>query len=60
MSGGAISGNTASYGGVIYGPNTVTITIPVPTTGYHFIDIGYRKDGSQNTDSDCAWFKVIQ
>jgi uncharacterized repeat protein (TIGR02543 family) len=44
----------------ISGENSVTVEVPVPTTGSHFIDIGYRKDGSQNSGSDCAWFKVVQ
>jgi hypothetical protein len=52
------SGFTA--GSVISGANSVTITIPIPTTGNHFIDIGYRKDGSNDVGSDCAWFKIIQ
>jgi uncharacterized repeat protein (TIGR02543 family) len=45
-------------GGKISGSNSVTVTIPVPNPGSHFIDIGYRKDGSVNSGSDCAWFKV--
>jgi fibronectin type 3 domain-containing protein len=42
------------------GENTTVVTIPVPSTGNHFIDVGYRKDGSENKGSDCAWFKVIE
>ena len=45
-------------GSLISGAQTVTVTIPVPTAGDHFIDIGYRKDGSVSSGSDCAWFKV--
>jgi hypothetical protein len=45
---------------VISGANSVTVSIPVPGTGSHFIEIGYRKDGSTTGGSDCAWFKVIQ
>ncbi|MDR1901803.1 MAG: fibronectin type III domain-containing protein [Treponema sp.] len=47
-------------GSRISGTNSVTVTIPVPTAGSHFIDIGYSKDGSISSGSDCAWFKVIQ
>jgi hypothetical protein len=45
---------------VISGTDTVTVTIPVPTAGAHFIDIGYEKDSLYYAGSDCAWFKVIQ
>ncbi|MDR0645029.1 MAG: fibronectin type III domain-containing protein [Treponema sp.] len=45
-------------GSLISGEQTVTVTIPVPTAGEYFIDIGYRKDGSAVYGSDCAWFKV--
>ena len=45
-------------GSRISGTQSVTVTIPVPTAGSHFIDIGYRKDGSYYSGSDCAWFKV--
>jgi hypothetical protein len=44
----------------IYGTNSTTVTIPVPTAGSHFVDIGYRKDSSMSSGSDCAWFTVIQ
>jgi hypothetical protein len=47
-------------GSLISGTTSVTINIPVPTAGSHFIEIGYRKDGSQSHNSDCAWFKVIE
>jgi uncharacterized repeat protein (TIGR02543 family) len=47
-------------GSLISGTNSVTVSIPVPTVGNHFVDIGYRKDGSNSSGSDCAWFKVIQ
>jgi hypothetical protein len=47
-------------GSVISGTNSVTITIPVSSADSHFIDIGYRKDSSYSSGSDCAWFKVIQ
>jgi hypothetical protein len=43
----------------ISGENTVTIIIPVSSPGRHFIDIGYRKDGSVSDYDDCAWFTVI-
>jgi uncharacterized repeat protein (TIGR02543 family) len=45
-------------GSLISGTQSVSVTIPVPTVGSHFIDIGYRKDGSQSSGSDCAWYKV--
>jgi uncharacterized repeat protein (TIGR02543 family) len=46
-------------GSLISGEDSVTISIPVPTAGSHFVDIGYSKDGSAFGGSDCAWFKVI-
>jgi uncharacterized repeat protein (TIGR02543 family) len=53
--------NSGYYpGSVIYGETSVEVTIPISTSGDHFIDIGYRKDGSIDTYSDCAWFTVIQ
>jgi uncharacterized repeat protein (TIGR02543 family) len=42
----------------ISGSDSVTVTIPVPYPGGHFIEIGYRKDGSVDSGSDCAWFEV--
>jgi hypothetical protein len=45
-------------GSRISGEQSVSITIPVPTAGSHFIDIGYQKDGSISSGSDCAWFTV--
>jgi hypothetical protein len=47
-------------GSRISGEQSVTVTIPVPIAGSHFVDIGYRKDGGEISGSDCAWFKVIQ
>jgi hypothetical protein len=47
-------------GSNISGETSVTVTIPVPTVGSHFIDIGYRKDAATSAGSDCAWFKVIE
>jgi hypothetical protein len=44
----------------ISGENSVAITIPVTGSGSHFIDIGYRKDSSGYSGSDCAWFNVIE
>jgi hypothetical protein len=46
-------------GSRISGTNSATVSIPVPFSGSHFIEIGYRKDGSISNGSDCAWFKVI-
>jgi hypothetical protein len=40
--------------------DSVIVTIPVPTEGSHFVDIGYRKDESSTGNSDCAWFKVVE
>ncbi|MDR1072805.1 MAG: hypothetical protein LBL45_03925 [Treponema sp.] len=47
-------------GSLISGSTTETVTIPVSSSGRHFIDIGYEKDGSETDGSDCAWFTVIQ
>jgi hypothetical protein len=47
-------------GSLISGTRSVTVTIPVSSSGSHYIDIGYRKDGSSSSGSDCAWFKVIE
>jgi hypothetical protein len=44
---------------IISGTNSVTVTIPVPTAGSHFVDVCYQKDDSVNKDSDCAWYKVV-
>jgi hypothetical protein len=53
--------NSGYYtGSRISGTQSVSISIPVPTEGSHFVDIGYRKDGAVSTGSDCAWFKVIE
>jgi hypothetical protein len=54
------TGNSDYYtGSRISGTATVTIAIPVPTPGSHFIDIGYRKNEVDSDGSDCAWFKVF-
>jgi uncharacterized repeat protein (TIGR02543 family) len=45
-------------GSLISGTQSVSVTIPVPSPGDHFIDIGYRKDGSGVSGSDCAWFNT--
>jgi hypothetical protein len=47
-------------GSLISGSTSVTVTIPVPTAGNHFIEIGYRKDGSLSSGSDCAWFMIVE
>jgi fibronectin type 3 domain-containing protein len=53
--------NSGYYSGSrISGTDSVTVTIPVPTPGSHFIEVGYRKDGAGSDGSDCAWFKVVQ
>jgi hypothetical protein len=56
--GSATSGS--GYYTRISGTTSVTVSIPVPSAGSHFIEIGYQKDGSQSSGSDCAWFKVIE
>jgi hypothetical protein len=55
----ATSSNGYYTGSAISGEDSVTVTIPVPSPGSHFIDIGYQKDNSATGGSDCAWFKVI-
>ena len=35
------------------------VSITVATPGQHFIIIGYRKDGSGNTNSDCGWYRMV-
>jgi fibronectin type 3 domain-containing protein len=46
-------------GSVISGVRSVSITIPVPYAGSHFIDIGYQKDNqTYYSGADCAWFTV--
>jgi uncharacterized repeat protein (TIGR02543 family) len=47
-------------GSVISGAQTVTLEIPIPTAGSHFIDIGYSKDGSQSNGDDCTRFMVLE
>jgi hypothetical protein len=47
-------------GSQISGNSSVTVSIPVPTAGSHFVDIGYREDGWDSGGSDCAWFEVIE
>jgi hypothetical protein len=47
-------------GSRISGTTSVTVSIPVPTAGSHFIDICYRKDSSGTGGSDCAWFTVVE
>jgi hypothetical protein len=53
---------TSGYydGSLISGTQSVTVTIPVPTAGSHFVDICYRKDNTEDNNSDRAWFKVIE
>jgi hypothetical protein len=46
-------------GSRISGTTSVTVSIPVPTAGDHFIDIGYES-GSGTGGSDCAWFRLIE
>jgi hypothetical protein len=42
----------------ISGSTSKDITITVPSPGSHFVEIGYGKDGSDSSGSDCAWFSV--
>lgn len=41
------------------GTNTKTVSITVSTVGQHFIIVGYRKDSSGNTGSDCGWYRMV-
>jgi hypothetical protein len=53
--------DSAEYpGSRISGTDSVSITIPVPTAGTHWVRVVYEKNGSQNAGSDCAWFRVIE
>lgn len=36
-----------------------TVSITVATPGQHFIIIGYRKDSSGNSNSDCGWYRMV-
>jgi hypothetical protein len=63
----ALDNDSATYAGGYYssssrisGETSVTVSIPVPEAGSHFVEIGYRKDGSINSGSDCAWYKVVE
>jgi uncharacterized repeat protein (TIGR02543 family) len=48
-------------GSLISGERSITVTIPVPRAGSHFIEIGYSKDGmGGSSGGDCAWFRVVQ
>ncbi|MDR0374150.1 MAG: fibronectin type III domain-containing protein [Treponema sp.] len=47
-------------GSVISGEQSVIVTIPIPTAGGHFIDIGYRKDARSYSGSDRARFRVVE
>jgi uncharacterized repeat protein (TIGR02543 family) len=49
------------YQQVSYMNPIATITIPVPTAGRHFVEIGYEKNSLGGlSSSDCAWFKVLE
>ena len=60
---GKLDDNNASYTSYqdrISG--TVTskmVSIIVPSAGQHFIIVGYRKDGSGSTGSDCGWYRMV-
>lgn len=36
-----------------------TVSITVPTVGQHFIIVGYRKDSSNSSGSDCGWYRMV-
>jgi hypothetical protein len=57
--GDATYGSGYYSGSKISGTDSATVTIPVPTVGSHFVDVGYQKDGSVNHSSDCAWYRVL-
>jgi hypothetical protein len=58
---GSATGSSGYYtGSPIYGTQSVTVTIPVPTAGSHFVDIAYWKGYGGSSGSDCAWFKVVE
>ena len=40
-------------------PKFKTITINVAKAGFHFLLIGYRKDGSGNVGNDCGYFRLV-
>ena len=53
------NGGYNNYKGSISGDNkSVTLKYVVPTKGYHWIYIGYRKDGSGNYYNDCGYFSI--
>lgn len=35
------------------------VSITVPTVGQHFVIVGYRKDVSINSGSDCGWYRMV-
>ena len=46
--------------GIINGyPKFKTVTINVAKAGFHFLRIGYRKDGSGNVGNDCGYFRLV-
>ena len=40
-------------------PKFKTVTINVAKAGFHFLRIGYRKDGSGNVGNDCGYFRLV-
>ena len=57
----ATSSGNYYTGSRISGNTGVTVSIPVPSEGSHFVDIGYQKDSTQQTAGfDCAWFRVLE
>lgn len=41
------------------GTNNKTVSITVPSPGQHFIIVGYRKDSSNSSGSDCGWYRMV-
>jgi hypothetical protein len=63
-----LDNDDATFGGYfpgssISGTTSVTVAIPVPTPGSHFIEIYYSTANASNdsgSGSNCGWFKVIE
>ncbi|MDR1411396.1 MAG: hypothetical protein LBI91_04245 [Spirochaetaceae bacterium] len=60
---GTLDNDGVSYDNGYYtrisGTDSVTVEIPVPEAGNHFIEIGYGKDVASDGGSDRAWFEII-
>lgn len=53
---------TGSYTNRVSGSSTTPtqISVSVPTAGDHFVQVGYGKDGSGNSGSDCCWYSIVE